>query len=300
MPSLLTETSLSTTPHRGKVRDTYDLGNALLMVTTDRISAFDVVLPTGIPEKGVVLSEMSAFWFSQTEHVAPNHLLCMAYERDAASKLGIELPDLDHETARRGMVIRKAERIDVECIARGYITGSAWAEYRRSGTVNSTPMPMGLLDSQSFPEPLFTPTTKAEEGHDMPMTYQELVDMVGADVARQLKDVTIAAYSWANTFANERGVMLADTKFEFGWIEGKLNIIDEMLTPDSSRFWDASIYEPGSAQPSLDKQYVRDWLTTAGWNREPPAPALPDDVVERTAATYKDVFGRLTGRTLPD
>lgn len=298
MATLLTSTDLAGTPHRGKVRDTYDLGDSLLMVTTDRISAFDVVLPTGIPEKGVVLSEMSAFWFKQTSNLLPNHLLCMAYENDKIQELGISLPTIDHETARRGMIIKKAERIDVECIARGYITGSAWAEYTKSGTVNGTPMPAGLKDSQAFETPLFTPTTKAEEGHDMPMSYQELVDMVGTDTAKQLETMTIDAYAWANDFANKRGIILADTKFEFGWINGELSIIDEMLTPDSSRFWDLSIYKPGQPQPSFDKQYVRDWLSDAGWDKEPPAPGLPDEVVNKTSATYLDVFEKLTGLTL--
>jgi phosphoribosylaminoimidazole-succinocarboxamide synthase len=196
------------------------------------------------------------------------------------------------------MIIKKAERIDVECIARGYITGSAWAEYNKSGTINGATMPIGLNDSQAFETPLFTPTTKAEEGHDMPMSYQELINMVGTDTAKKLETMTIKAYSWANKFANERGIILADTKFEFGWINGELSIIDEMLTPDSSRFWDLSIYKPGQPQPSFDKQYVRDWLSNAGWDKEPPAPVLPSEVVEKTSATYLEVFKKLTDLTL--
>ena len=202
------------------------------------------------------------------------------------------------ETARRGLVVRKAQRIDVECIARGHITGSAWAEYRRSGTVNGQPMPPGLQESQALPDPLFTPTTKAEEGHDIPLTLQELADQVGADIARRLEEKTLAIYAWANDFAQERGVILADTKLEFGWIDNQLCVIDELLTPDSSRFWDSSTFTPGQPQPSLDKQYVRDWLTESGWNREPPAPPLPDEVVLRTAEKYKDAFRRLTGREI--
>ncbi len=299
MPSLVMQANLpGLTPHRGKVRDTYDLGKVLLMVTTDRISAFDVVLPTGIPEKGIVLGDLSAFWFRQTAHLIPNHLIRMAYEPATNDPFPIKLPDMPADVRRRAAVVRKAERIDVECVARGYITGSAWAEYRKSGAVNGQKMPAGMKESQAFPEPIFTPTTKAEQGHDMPVTQKELEKMVGADLTRQLRDRTLEVYSWALDFAKGRGIILADTKFEFGWIDGKLHIIDEMLTPDSSRFWDAAAYKPGASQPSLDKQYVRDWLTDSGWNKEPPAPALPEDVVRQTAEKYKDAYRRLTGKTL--
>ena len=197
------------------------------------------------------------------------------------------------------MVVKRANRIDIECIIRGYLAGSAWAEYQKKGTVFGKTMPKGLLEGSKFDEPIFTPTSKAEEGHDMPMSYQELIDMVGTDTAKKLETMTIEAYAWANKFANERGIILADTKFEFGWINGELSIIDEMLTPDSSRFWNLSIYEPGKPQPSFDKQYVRDWLSDTGWDKEPPAPPLPSEVVEKTSATYLEVFKKLTGLTLP-
>jgi phosphoribosylaminoimidazole-succinocarboxamide synthase len=277
--------------YRGKVRDTHEMGDGLLlMVATDRISAFDVVLPNGIPDKGAVLCQLSAFWFAQTEDLVPNHLVSLAGDTE-----GIDAPA---EIARQSMVVRRAERIDVECVVRGYITGSAWAEYKRSGTVQDQPMPSGLKEGDRFPEPLFTPTTKAEVGHDENMSKQEVEDMVGVDTAKLLEETTAKVYLAAHEFALEKGIIIADTKMEFGFIDGELTLIDELLTPDSSRFWDASGYEPGKSQPNFDKQFVRDWLDSQGWDHEPPAPVLPDDVVSKTRERYLEAHTRLTGKSL--
>ena len=287
----ITETNLPDLLYRGKVRDTYPVDDdKLLMVATDRISAFDVVLPTGIPNKGAVLNQISAFWFDKTAHIVPNHLIEMAAERS-----DLDIPD---EVAKRAMVVKKADRIDVECVVRGFITGSAWSEYRRSGTVQDMPMPAGLQEGDQFPEVLFTPTTKAEVGHDENMSFDEVVDMVGQEMAERLRDTTIEVYEFARDFARERGIIIADTKLEFGTINGDLILIDELLTPDSSRFWDMTGYEPGKSQPNYDKQFVRDWLDAAGWDHDPPAPELPEDVVSRTTERYAEAFSKLTGREL--
>ena len=298
---MLIETQLPNLLHRGKVRDTYALGDdRLLMVATDRISAFDVVLPTGIPDKGLVLNRMSAFWFQKTEHLIPNHFLCLADSPDATSwsdDSGL-LATLPAEVACRAMIVKRAQRIDIECIVRGYITGSAWAEYRRQGTVSGQAMPSGMVEGDLFPEPLFTPTTKAEEGHDQNMTHQQVVDMAGEALAGQLEEASKAVYRFAHEFARERDVILADTKMEFGLIDGELILIDELLTPDSSRFWDAAGYKPGQSQPSFDKQFVRDWLTEQGWNQSPPAPELAPDIVSRTGQRYLEAYQRLTGTPL--
>ena len=295
---MIIETPLPGNPHRGKVRDTFDLGDGrLLMVSTDRLSAFDVVLPGGIPDKGLVLNRISSFWFQQTAGLVPNHLLCLADDPQAAqylqgSPVGETLPG---EVARQAMVVKRAERIDIECIVRGYITGSAWSEYRRQGTVSGQPMPAGLVEGQQFPEPLFTPTTKADEGHDENMSSDEVVALVGPAMARKLEDTSKAVYQFAQTYARERGIILADTKMEFGTLDGELILIDELLTPDSSRFWDAEGYAPGQSQPNFDKQFVRDWLDEQGWNHEPPAPELPPDIVRRTTERYKAAYRRITG-----
>ena len=292
--AILLESALPGLTHRGKVRDTYDLGERLLIVATDRISAFDVVLPTGIPDKGAVLTQLSAFWFQRTAEVVPNHFIRLA---DGSS--ADELPfDLSREFLGRSMIVHKARRVDLECVVRGYLAGSAWDEYRRWGTVNGVKMPKGLVESQELPEPLFTPTTKAETGHDEPMTFADVVQLAGPDAANVLRVRSLALYRYAAQYARARGIIIADTKFEFGWLNGELIVIDEMLTPDSSRFWAADTYEPGRPQPSFDKQYVRDWLTGSGWNREPPAPELPPDVVEGTAERYREAFRRLTGQEL--
>ena len=294
---MIIETPLPDRLYQGKVRDTFDLGGGLLlMVATDRVSAFDVVLPTGIPDKGVVLNRLSAYWFDKTAHLAPNHLVCLADSADAASYLGNG--GVPVEVARQAMVVKRAERIDIECIVRGYITGSAWSEYRRQGTVSGMPMESGLVEGQAFPEPLFTPTTKAEEGHDQNMSRQEVLDMVGADMARQLEDTSKAVYRYAHDIARDQGIILADTKMEFGLLDGRLILIDELLTPDSSRFWDASGYAPGRSQPNFDKQFVRDWLDSQGWDHEPPAPELPAEIVSKTTERYRQAYQRLTGAAL--
>ena len=285
------ETTLPNRLYQGKVRDTYDLGDGLLlMVATDRISAFDVVLPTGIPEKGAVLSQISAFWFDMTADIIPNHFVSLASDR---SDLG-----LSDEIARRSMVVKRADRIDVECIVRGFITGSAWSEYRRSGTVAGQQMPEGLRDGDMFPEPLFTPSTKAEEGHDENITVAQMEDLVGRELTERLAQASIDVYATARDYAKEKGIIIADTKFEFGIIDGEISLIDEVLTPDSSRFWDMDGYAPGKSQPSYDKQFVRDWLDDAGWDHEPPAPELPGDVVASTAERYLEAYRMLTGNTL--
>lgn len=287
--------------HRGKVRDTYAIDdNLLLMVATDRISAFDVVLPTGIPEKGKVLNRISNFWFDKTSHLIPNHLVALADADNAGSYLSAnaDLSGISSELASQAMIVKKAERIDIECIVRGYITGSAWSEYRRQGTVSGKPMPEGLVEGMEFPEHLFTPTTKAEEGHDQNMSDQEVVDMVGSEMAERLAEASKMVYGFAHDYARERGIILADTKMEFGLLDGQLILIDELLTPDSSRFWDMEGYAPGKSQPNFDKQFVRDWLVEQGWNQEPPAPELPDDVVALTTDRYIQAYKRLTGTDL--
>jgi phosphoribosylaminoimidazole-succinocarboxamide synthase len=294
MPVLL-ETNLPNLYARGKVRDTYDLGNGrLLMVATDRISAFDVVLPNGIPDKGAVLTQLSAFWFERTKEVIPNHLLRLIGNSDNA-----DLPfPLPHEFAGRSMVVRKAQRLDIECVARGYLSGSGWVEYRETGRVCGIPLPKGLRESDELPEAIFTPATKAESGHDINISFDQVADIVGAETAALLRDGTLAVYRYAASYARQRGIIIADTKFELGWCEGELILIDELLTPDSSRFWSFDTYEPGKPQPSFDKQPVRDWLIASGWNREPPPPKLPPEVVAGTSARYREAFRRLTGHEI--
>lgn len=292
--TVLLQSPLPNPWHRGKVRDTYDLGDRLLIVATDRISAFDVVLPNGIPDKGAVLTQLSAFWFEKIEPVVPTHFIRLA-DGTAADGLPFVLPP---ELVGRAMIVRKAQRVDVECVVRGYLAGSAWAEYRRTGRVCGIPLPEGLREAEQLPEPIFTPTTKAESGHDQPLTYAELVQLVGPDAANVLKLRSLAIYRFAWQYALERGIIIADTKFEFGWHEGELILIDEVLTPDSSRFWPLDGYEPGHSQPSYDKQPVRDWLEASGWNKQPPAPPLPPEVVADTATRYRRAFALLTGREM--
>jgi phosphoribosylaminoimidazole-succinocarboxamide synthase len=284
---------------RGKVRDTYDLGELLLIIATDRISAFDVVLPAGIPNKGLVLNKLSAFWFNQTADLLANHLV---EALDDVRRLDAYLPAKSRFAypgylAGRSMVVKKVKRLPVECVVRGYISGSAWAEYKEHGTVSGLPMPVGLKESAEFPEPIFTPTTKAEAGHDLPISMSEMDKLVGG-VAEEIRGKSLAIYSYARGYAQGRGIIISDTKFEFGLDGDKLILIDELLTPDSSRFWDASLYKVGQSQPSLDKQPVRDWLTASGWNKEPPAPVLPPDVVKATSQRYEQAYERLTGRKL--
>ena len=298
---MLLETRLPNLLHRGKVRDTYAVNDdLLLMVATDRLSAFDVVLPDGIPDKGRVLNRMSAFWFEKTSHIVPNHLICLADASEVITRYqGNELlSSVSSQLASQAMIVRKAQRIDIECIVRGYITGSAWAEYRRVGTVSGKPMPEGLVEGLPFPKPIFTPTTKAEEGHDQNMSDQEVVDMVGPEMALRLEEASLAVYAFAQEYAHTRGIILADTKMEFGTLDGELILIDELLTPDSSRFWDMEGYAPGKSQPNYDKQFVRDYLLEQGWNQEPPAPQLPPEVVSKTSERYLEAYYRITGQRL--
>jgi phosphoribosylaminoimidazole-succinocarboxamide synthase len=279
---------------RGKVRDTYELHNdQLLMVATDRVSAYDVVLPNGIPDKGKVLTQLSIWWFSQTLNFQENHLVSgMVPDLPGALKHRRE------ELAGRFMVVRKAKRIDFECVVRGYLAGSAWAEYREHGTMAGEPLPKGLQESDKLPEPIFTPATKADTGHDENITFKKMSKAVGAKLARQLKEASLALYTFAAEAAEARGLILADTKFEFGTIDGRLILIDEALTPDSSRYWDKALWRPGTTPPSFDKQFVRDWLNASGWDRKPPAPELPADVVEKTRELYLSAYRQMTARDL--
>ena len=279
---------------RGKVRDVYDLGENLLIVATDRISAFDVVLPTGIPDKGLVLTQLSAFWFELTGAIVPNHFIQVV---DSTRVPGIDA-ELPREMIGRAMVVRKAERIDVECVVRGYITGSGWKDYQRDGEVSGIALPPNLKESQELFEPIFTPTTKAEEGHDLPITYEQVAELAGERGANAVRLRSLAIYRYGRDYARERGIIIADTKFEFGWRDDEVILIDECLTPDSSRFWPADKYKSGGPQPSFDKQYVRDYLEDIAWNKAPPAPELPPEVLERTAGKYREAFQLLTGREL--
>ncbi len=273
---------------RGKVRDTYELDHdRLLMVATDRVSAFDRVLPTGVPDRGRVLTQLSIFWFQATTSLQPNHLLGTSWE------------GLPPELEGRCMVVRRARRIDFECVVRGYLAGSAWAEYRRSGTVVGERLPPGLQESQRLPEPIFTPATKAETGHDENVPFSRLQDELGHELAGRLREVSLRLYGYAAAHAERRGLILADTKFEFGLVDGELLLIDEALTPDSSRYWDATSYRVGSSPESYDKQLIRDWLThESRWDRESPPPALPEEVVAHTRERYLQAYERLTGRPL--
>jgi phosphoribosylaminoimidazole-succinocarboxamide synthase len=290
---VVTETHLPDVPllYRGKVRDLYDLGDHLLIVATDRISAFDVVLPTPIPGKGAVLTQLSAFWCAQTGHLVPNHLVTATVDEFPA---GLRR----HRALLEGraMLVKKARRIDVECVVRGYLAGSAWAEYRRTGTVCGQPLPPGLVESAELPEPIFTPATKAQSGHDQNISLETMRALVGPDLTERLRTLSLALYQFARAYARSRGIIIADTKFEFGLTPEGVILIDEVLTPDSSRFWDAAAYQPGRAQPSFDKQYVRDYLESLGWNKEPPAPALPPAVVAGTSRRYREAYERLTGQ----
>ena len=287
---VLIESTMPDLIYSGKVRDTHDAGNGLLlMVSTDRISAYDVVLPNAIPGKGAVLNQISAFWFAQTEHIVPNHLVQMGLDR------AIDLPE---SIKRRSMYVRKADRIDIECVARGYITGSALQEYSDAGTVAGLKIPSGMVEGDLFPSPIFTPATKAEEGHDENISVEHMADLIGAELTSKLQNITLKIYDFAHEFALNKGIIIADTKLEFGLIDGNITLIDELLTPDSSRFWDRDGYQPGSIQPNFDKQFVRDWLNSQNWNREPPAPDLPAEIVSKTAVRYEDAFVKITGRNL--
>ena len=278
----------------GKVRDTFDLGDRLLMVSSDRISAFDVIMPNGIPDKGRVLTQLSNFWFGRTADLVRNHLLAT----DPAD-FPAELQPHAEMLRGRSVLVRKAERVDFECVVRGYLAGSAWVEYKRDGTVCGQSLPPGLTESAQLPEPIFTPATKAEVGHDLNISKAQMAESAGADLTAELERLSILLYTTAAEYARARGIIIADTKFEFGLLDGAPILIDEALTPDSSRFWEADRYEPGRPQDSLDKQPLRDWLLAQGWNREPPAPTLPPEVVARIATKYLTAYELLTGRQLP-
>jgi phosphoribosylaminoimidazole-succinocarboxamide synthase len=277
--------------HAGKVRETYRVDDErLLLVVTDRLSAFDVVFDQPIPDKGRVLTRLSAYWFERLGPLMPSHYLSISPDN-------LPEPARSPELADRAMLVRQARRVDAECVVRGYLAGSGWAEYRRTGGVTGHWLPEGLREADRLPEPIFTPSTKAEVGHDENITRAQLADMFGADLARRLEELSLSAYVAGAKRAEEVGLILADTKFEFGWIDGELALIDEVLTPDSSRFWDAAHYAPGSSPPSFDKQYVRDFVSASGWNKEPPAPTLPEDVIAGTRQRYVTAFERLTGRS---
>ena len=285
---------------RGKVRDTYDLGNLLLIVATDRISAFDSVLPCGIPDKGLVLNQLSIFWFRQTANLVPNHLLEAVDDVHCLDSYLLAEDRFPYPSylAGRSMVVKKAKRIPVECVVRGYLSGSAWVEYQQNGAISGFSLPKGLKQSQELPQPLFTPTTKAETGHDLPLTMDEVKRLVGATLAEEIEQKSLVIYNYAREYARARGIIIADTKLEFGLDNDSLILIDELLTPDSSRFWDAELYKVGQPQPSYDKQPVRDWLVQSGWNKEPPAPMLPPEVIEATTKRYQQAFEKLTDRKL--
>jgi len=266
----------------GKVREVFDLGDALLFVATDRLSAFDVILPDPIPEKGRVLTACSEFWFGKTRHIVENHFLSSDSPRIPAAARG------------RSMLVRKCQPLAIECVVRGYLAGSGWKEYRESQTVCGIKLPAGLQESSELPEPIFTPATKAESGHDINIDFARATEIVGAGIAAQARDYALALYRYARDYARQRGIIIADTKFEFGITDGKLILIDEALTPDSSRFWPADQYKPGGPQPSFDKQFVRDYLETLTWNKHPPGPPLPAEVIRRTSEKYLDALTRLT------
>ena len=281
--------------YSGKVREIYATApDTFLFVASDRISAFDVVLDQPVPDKGRVLTAMTAFWFEQLAGVAPSHLVSV----DPADfpPEALALPDV----AGRSMLVRRAEMLEIECIVRGYLSGSAWAEYRREGTVHGTAVPAGMQEADRFPEPIFTPSTKAATGHDENITFEEAAKIVGDDVAEQARAISLAAYTAGAEWAAERGIIVADTKFELGFIDGRLSLCDEVLTPDSSRFWPASEWTPGATPPSFDKQPVRDWLAASGWDRQGPPPALPAEVVAATRERYVTAYERLTGRRFAD
>ncbi len=290
--ALLHSTLPGRTPVEGKVRDLYDFGDRLLFVATDRISAFDWVLPTGIPDKGRVLTQLSDFWFRKLD--VPNHLLSLD-PRVLPLPTGAALADLDG----RSMVVRKAKIFPVECVVRGYLAGSGWKEYRQSQSVCGIKLPSGLVECSPLPEPIFTPATKAATGHDENISFERMVDAVGLERANDLRSLSLKIYRQASKIAQSRGILLADTKFEFGLSDGQVLLADEVLTPDSSRFWPADRYQPGRSQPSYDKQFVRDWLEAAAWDKNSPPPALPEEIVQKTREKYVEAFERLTGSTFP-
>jgi phosphoribosylaminoimidazole-succinocarboxamide synthase len=277
----------------GKVREVFDLGDSFLLVASDRISAFDVIMPNGIPNKGAVLTQISHFWFEKFSSLVPNHLLAKAND-----PLPSNLQPFAAQLDKRSMIVKKAKPLAIECIVRGYLSGSGLKEYKKSQTVCGIKLPAGLVDSSELPEPIFTPSTKAEQGHDENINFEQACGIVGTELATQARDLSLMIYKAGRDYARQRGIIIADTKFEFGLFDGKLILIDEVLTPDSSRFWPADQYAPGKGQPSFDKQFVRDYLETLAWDKTPPGPKLPDDVVAKTSAKYLEAYERLTGKKL--
>ena len=278
---------------RGKVRDVYSAGEFLVIVATDRLSAFDYILPTPIPDKGRVLTALTLFWLDQLKSIVPNHFVSAEVD---------DFPSQFHpfrdQLEGRSMLVRRAKMIDFECVARGYLSGSGWKDYRKDAAICGVPLPPGLRESDRLPEPIFTPATKAQSGHDENVTFESMASRLGAPLAIRLRELTLALYSSASRYAETRGIIIADTKFEFGFLGEELILADEVLTPDSSRFWPRSSYQPGGPQASFDKQYVRDYLESIHWNKQPPAPALPPEVIERTSEKYREAYRVLTGKTL--
>lgn len=286
---------------RGKTRDVYNVGEHLLIVATDRISAFDVILPCGIPNKGRVLNQLSAFWFEKTKYIVPNHLLQVVNDVSCLDSYIPKKERFNYPSYLNGrsMIVKKANRIPIECVVRGFLSGSAWEEYHRHGTISGIPVIKGLLESNVLPQPLFTPTTKADEGHDMPMSIDEVNQILGTDLSTAIQEISIKIYNFAQKYARiPASFHIADTKLEFGIDNGDPILIDELLTPDSSRFWDINSYSIGQHQDGFDKQPVRDWLEISGWDKEPPAPTLPPDVIKQTSQRYQEVYERITGRKL--
>src|SRR5579883_353713 len=295
-PPVILETDLPGVPRhsRGKVRDVYEVDGQLLIVATDRISAFDYILPTGIPDKGRVLTQLSIIWFDFLRDVTPTHFLT-ARVADYPEPLRKYRDQLEG----RSMLVKKARMVEIECVARGYLSGSGWKEYRQQGTVCGIPLPAGLQESSRLPEPIFTPATKAQTGHDENISFERMASIVGADLAARLRDLTLEIYTRAARYAASKGIIIADTKFEFGFVGDELVLGDEVLTPDSSRFWPADTYKPGGAQFSFDKQFVRDYLESIAWNKQPPAPPLPEDIAAKTSEKYRQAYAVLTGHQLP-
>jgi phosphoribosylaminoimidazole-succinocarboxamide synthase len=296
MDKAITKTDIKEYPlfTRGKVRDVYDMGDKLLIVATDRISAFDVVMPTGIPGKGKILNQMSLFWFDHVKDIVKNHLLFTRVEEfpKELQKYGDMLRD-------RAVIVKKAKRFDVECVVRGYLAGSGWADYRKTGKICGIALPEGLRESEKLPKPIFTPAYKAEQGeHDENISFEQVQELVGKETAEKLRNLTVAVYQKANDYAVQHGIILADTKFEFGLIDGQVSLIDEILSPDSSRFWPQDRYEPGRSQDSFDKQYLRDWLNTLDWNKKAPGPDLPPEIVSKTLEKYQEAYKIICGKTL--
>ena len=283
----ITETNLGKIWHRGKVRDTYEINNTqLLMISTDRISAFDVVLNDPIPGKGIILTEMSKFWFSKLSDVVQNHFANIPTNNDIK---GISKDELS-----RGIIVNKANRIDIECVVRGYLAGSGWKEYQTNQMICGIKLPSDLVESSKLDEPIFTPSTKEENGHDENITFKQMCDFVGTDLSEKLKEISLNLYNMASDYALTKNIIIADTKFEFGFINNEITLIDEALTPDSSRFWDIDNYTPGKSQDSYDKQIVRDWLESTDWNKEPPSPNLPKEIIDKTYIRYKEALETLT------